>query len=121
MDIDLTIDGMDVTVCEGPYIEGGQLTVEARRFISALIAGLPDARAVASSELLDTYNSSWSDENNPALSDEQFQGKLVKPSFHVSDEFGFATVYFNDSGMFGGQLIEVFISAGRPFSACIAG
>ncbi len=121
MDIQLTIDGMDVTVCEGPYIEGQQLTIEARKFISALIASLPEARKLASSELLDTYNSSWTDENNPPLSDEQFEGKLVKPNFHVSDELGFATVYFCDSGMFGGQWVEVFISAGRPSSACIAG
>jgi len=122
MDFKFEYDGVPVTILRGPYLVDEVPTSKAMALIAALTARLDEIRHYAARKgLLHLYNRFWLDENCGPLDEESFVSKLTHPSLVLMDEFGAATIYFDDSDMFAGHWIEVFVYRGELFSANIIG
>ncbi len=77
-------------------------------------------KAFASTQLLQLYNEFWA-EDGEELSPVAFESNLTSPTILIYDEEGTASVYFQDSEMFGGHLIEIYITQGSILDAEIVG
>ena len=117
VDPEIEISGHLVRVSNGPYTSNGKPTADAEEFARKLILMLPEMKTFASNQLLETYNDSWTDADNPALTVPQFASNLKSPEIFVSDELGAANIYFSDSDMFGGHLVAVSVQEGKIDSA----
>jgi len=119
MDPEIEYDGHKIRVMNGPYTNNGEPTAEAKQFAEELVSRLPEMKTFASSELLDTYNDSWADDDHPELKPSQFASNLKSPEIVVYDEIGGATIYFSDSDMFGGHRVAVSVYEGKIYHASL--
>lgn len=117
----ITIDGYKIRVLDGAYTDGDTPTPAATEFGKQIIAMLPAMKRFASQELLETYNDSWAEDEDEELDAAQFEANLVSPEIVIYDEIGAASVYFQDSDMFAGHLIDVSINEGEVTHATLAG
>ncbi len=120
MDQDANVDGYDVTVQEGLYIESETITDNGYTFIREIIANITAAKDFAAEKLIGTYNDSWIDENHDELNSAKFARILGKPTIMIYEE-GAAALYFPDGDMFGGHSIEVSYDHGKFKNANIVG
>lgn len=92
---------------------------KARSVIAFLREHEPEARLVASDELLEIYNAEWND--GPALSDEEFMARLILDDLSIADD-GTAEVFYRDDGLFAGHAVVVTIDENGNFAdADVAG
>jgi len=72
--------------------------------------------------LLETHNESWADpdEGFPELTRESFLSKVVLHQIQLMEEDSL-TLYFTDSEIFGGHLIDVFWTTETMYPATLAG
>ena len=72
--------------------------------------------------LLETHNDAWADpdEGFPELTREDFLSKVVLDQIQVMEEESI-TLYFLDSQIFGGHLIDVFWTTETMYPATLAG
>lgn len=110
-----------VDVMDGPYVHDGQPTAAAREFAAKLIGQLDELRRYAAGELLDLYNDTWREDEDPELNEDEFCSRLTNPSITVYDEVGSAAVYFDTSEMFSDHAVEVWIDGGEIASASMVG
>lgn len=107
--------------CECPlYLAGEELSAAGAAYVGSVVANLAAARSLATQELLETYNDCWVDETHLPLTAEAFQKNLIKPRFSILDE-ACCSIYFADSDMFGGHIIEVAFEGDRPTWAQLLG
>ncbi|GAA4441832.1 DUF2262 domain-containing protein [Bremerella cremea] len=123
MDTMMTVEGHEIRVMEGPYVEAGKATPAATEFGRKLIGMLPAMKKAATDSLLETYNDSWADEEEgfPELDASQFEANLVSPKIVIFDDLNAASVFFEDSDMFGGHSIDVTIYEGKIKGATLVG
>jgi len=124
MDAKLTIEGLNILVLDGPYTLDGKATDEARAFAKKLIAQLDEIREKIADEMLAMYNDDWrdSDDDDPEpITRGTFMERVTNPSIHLYDDMGAACIYFNDSNMFGGHAIEVFVDHHKVANIGIVG
>jgi len=110
-----------VSFSPGPYCDGDMANAAGMNFAKQLVSNLPAIRLYAAKQLLNTYNNSWVDAEHGPIDENQFVANLCQPQIVVLDEIDAASIYFNDSDMFGGHLIDVMIREGKPIHAAIAG
>ena len=115
MDLELIVGEYPITVLDGPYVDENRVTPEGIAFAKELIAKIPEMKAFASTQLLH-----WA-EDGEELSPVAFESNLTSPTILIYDEEGTASVYFQDSEMFGGHLIEIYITQGSILDAEIVG
>jgi hypothetical protein len=120
-DLTFEIDGYVVRVLEGPYWEEGKPTPAARELAAHLIKQLDEMRAFASQKYLDLYNDTWREDDDPILNQEEFCSRLIDPGIVLYDELGAAAIYFDDSEMFAGHSIEVWVEEGKIVNAKMVG
>ncbi|HET7460129.1 MAG TPA: DUF2262 domain-containing protein [Longimicrobium sp.] len=120
-DVTMEIDGHVVDVIPGPYVHDGKPTAAAREFAAKLIGQLGEMRRYAAGELLDLYNDTWREGEDPELDEDEFCSRLTNPSITLYDEAGSAAVYFDTSAMFSDHAIEVWIDGGEIASASMVG
>jgi hypothetical protein len=120
-DVTVEIDGHTIEVLTGPYVVDGQPTAAAIEFASQLVALLNRIREFVATEYLALYNDTWREEDAPILALDEFTSRLTNPSIVVYDEIGAATIYFNDSDMFAGHLIEISVESGEIAHASLVG
>ncbi len=72
--------------------------------------------------LLETHNESWADpdEGFPELSRDEFLGKIILDSIRLMEENSI-TLYFGDSDIFGGHLVDVFWTTEKMCPATLVG
>lgn len=72
--------------------------------------------------LLETHNESWADpdEGFPELSRDEFLGKIILDSIRLMEENSI-TLYFGDSDIFGGHLVDVFWTTEKMYPATLVG
>lgn len=72
--------------------------------------------------LLETHNDSWADpdEGFPELTREGFLSKVVLSQIQLMEEDSL-TLYFTDSDIFGGHLVDVFWTTETMYPATLAG
>ncbi|MEZ6138751.1 MAG: DUF2262 domain-containing protein [Pirellulaceae bacterium] len=121
MDTTINVEGYNVRVLAGPYNDGGTATPAAPAFAAELIRMLPQMKKFAAQQLLETFNESWAEDEGDELNATQFEANLVSPQIVIYDEVGAATIYFADSDMFGGHLIDVSINDGKISDASLVG
>ncbi len=119
MDIEVFIDDHEVLILEGPYVAKGSATADALTFAKELISKLDKMKEFATNKLLSLYNEVWT--QGKLISSSDFESNLTSPEIVIYDEEGAATVYFADSGMFGGHSIVVSVSNGVIDNAEIRG
>jgi hypothetical protein len=107
--------GLEIRALEGPYVEDGVPSPEARRFALELIGRFDEMRTKATEKFLALYNDTWRDEEEgqPVLDEDGFRARLLNPSVTLMDEPGCACVYFEDSDMFAGHSLEVWVDGGQ--------
>ena len=120
-DIIFTFDDQKITVLDGPYIQGGEISPEAKEFAAMLISNFHEMKVFAAKEYLDVYNESWREEDSPILNEQEFRSRLNNPSIVIYDELGAATIYFEDSNMFAGHSIEVSVDDNEIAYASLVG
>jgi hypothetical protein len=115
------IDCHKIRVLDGPYLASGTPTPKAHEFARQLLGMLDQMRAFAAKEHLATYNEAWREDDQPALTADDFASRLTDPSIVLYDEIGAASIYFQDSEMFLGHSIEVSLNDGNITHASIVG
>jgi hypothetical protein len=116
-------DGSRVTVSvEWPeYLDADSLSASGRTYLTALLAHVSNAREMAASSLLATYNDNWADDTHPRLSQDQFMARLQLEAVQLLDEPEVACLLFKDSDMFGGHAVVVDFEATTPIHASLFG
>ncbi|MCA8997230.1 MAG: DUF2262 domain-containing protein [Planctomycetaceae bacterium] len=117
----LTVRGHTVRVLDGHYTSEGKPTSAAEQFAEKIIAKLPTIKKFATQQLLETFNDVWAEDEVDELTPEQFAANLTSPKIVLADELGAASIYFSDSDMFGGHLIDVWINKGKIADASLQG
>lgn len=120
MDIDLTHNGVDIQILDGPYVEGGSPTDRAVGDYTDLVARLEELKGFAADKLLDLYNSDWRTDEIGDVDRAGFIARLSNSLVSLCEP-GFAIVYFDDGDLFGGHSIEIHVEKGSPNHAGIAG
>jgi hypothetical protein len=121
MDFEFSLNGVRVTVTDGPYLADGRPTARGVAEYSRLIEQLDSLRGFAADKLLSLYNDTWCDEEIGTVDRAGFVQRLSDSAVCLNDELGAATVYFGDGGMFAGHWIEVTVEDGEPVDAGIIG
>ena len=121
MDVTLNVNGVAITVLNGPYLEIGRPTESAVIYYTDLIARLAELKGFAADQLLELYNETWLDDAIGKIDRAGFIGRLSNPAIHLYDEPGLAVVYFDDGNLFAGHWIEVQLENGVPTHAHISG
>ena len=106
------VQGHEVAVLEGPYLQDGVPTSEARAYAATLIGMFDEMRQAAAGKFLQLYNDTWREEEDPELDADGFMKRLVEPSIVLFDEPGNATIFFGDSDMFAGHSIQASVQDG---------
>ena len=112
-DASITLDGHNIRVSDGPYLQDGEPTEAAHQFAATLIGWLDEMRVFAAQQFLETYNDVWREEDDPTIDEREFCARLVNPTIVIYDDIGAANVYFDDSDMFAGHSIEVSVYKGK--------
>jgi hypothetical protein len=113
--------GVSICIMAGPYVDQGKASSQAVADFQQYVEQIDQYRAYATAELLALYNDTWRDEADPVLSPTEFSQKLVNPRILLFDELGAASIYFHDSGMFGGHVIDINLDRGKARSVDLAG
>jgi hypothetical protein len=121
MDVKFTERGVQITVLDGPYLEGGELTGRAVTDYRNLLERLDELKGFAADKLLKPYNDTWLDDDIGELDRAGFMARLENPSIHLYDDLGATIVYFEDGGLFAGHTIQVNVDDGQPVHAQIVG
>jgi len=96
-----------------------QIVTAGRDFIAWLRTNEPAARRYAASELLDTHNDCWNDDD--PISAETFADRMTLETAAIRPD-GAAGLYYRDGNLFWGHCIIVSVNADRGFKdATIAG
>jgi hypothetical protein len=113
--------GYTIRVLDGAYLEHGEPTVAAIEFAATLVGLLGQIRVFAARKYLALYNGGWRRKGDPVLDEQQFCSRLTDPAIVLYDQVGAATVSFDDSFMFAGHWVEVWIHGGEIADADIIG
>lgn len=72
--------------------------------------------------LLDTHNESWADadEGFPELSRDDFLARIILDQVQLMEEDAI-TLYFGDSDIFGGHLVDLFWTTEKMYPATLVG
>ena len=109
MDVEEQIRGIDFTVLEGPYTRGEGISDLGQVFVKDIISKIESYKQYAAEELINLYNETWFDESIGILDKAQLRKKLINPSVVILDSKGAASIFFEESNVFGGHLVEVSI------------
>ena len=82
---------------------------------------LNQIRRFAAEQCLNIYNDIWREDNEPKLAAVELAAQLKNPSIVLYDELGSAAIYFEDSNLFSGHSIEVFVTDHRILNASTIG
>ena len=111
-----------ITIQGGDYPESERDMVAAR--VLAKVEGeWPRIQQNIADSLLTTYNESWSDPDggSPELSREEFLQHVRLETISVMEEEALS-LYFTDSGIFGGHYVDVFWNSdGKMYEAGLSG
>lgn len=82
----------------------------------------PEIQSNLASSLLDTHNESWADpeEGFPELSRDEFLAKLILETIQLYGEESI-TLYFSDSEIFGGHLVDLLWTTEKMYPASLVG
>ena len=104
---------------EDAAVKPAQEIARARRVLLFLREHEPEARLVASDELLEIYNAEWND--GEPLDEEEFMDRLTLDDVNVSFD-GSAELFYLDNGLFAGHAVLVTVDANGNFAdADVAG
>ncbi len=103
------------------YIEGGGLSAAGHGYVRSLLERVELAKGYAAAELLESYNSNWMNDSNPALTETAFRSRLRLEALELYDEAEHATMFFGDDYMFGGHAVVVDFEGVQPNRASLAG
>ena len=121
MDFTLNHSGVEVTIMDGPHLREGVATPEAVEFYTRLISDLDNLRRHAAKRLLRLYNEAWVCEEIGPVDEQGFMQRLTNPRVTLFDAIGAAWVFFDDSNLFAGHCIEIFIHENLPMDAQLIG
>jgi hypothetical protein len=120
-DVKLIYRGVRITILAGPYLADNAPTEQANEYYLDLFGRLDDLRQFAAAQLLGMYNDAWADDDEPSMGQETFTTRLVNPAIVLGNAIGDATIYFDDSDLFGGHGIEIVMQGATPLRVSLVG
>jgi hypothetical protein len=121
LEVDISGTTYKVSIDYEGYLSGASLSAEGRAYVARLAESIAEARRFAALRLLSSYNENWADSEENIYSVETFESKLILKKLVILDAPGYADIFFDDSDMFSGRVINVYMEGITPKDATLIG
>lgn len=114
--------GCDISIAIDKFYPKEELSRRTKDAVNRVRERWGDIQENIVDALLETHNDSWADpdEGFPELTREGFLSKIALSQIQLMEEDSL-TLYFTDSDIFGGHLIDVFWTTETMYPATLAG